>query len=163
MLSMARPNYLALAVIVTVIIVCSPDATAQHSDIAVIVNPSNPVTTLSLSDLRKILSGDKHNWAGSLRVKIVVRAPGTRERLTLLRILGMSESEYKQFWTAQVFRGEADAEPTILPSFGMVKEAVSTFPGAIALVEAQDIREGMALKVVKIDGKSPGDPGYPLH
>jgi hypothetical protein len=27
----------------------------------------------------------------------------------LLKLLAMSENEYEQYWTAQVFRGEADA------------------------------------------------------
>jgi len=43
----------------------------------------------------------------------------------------------------------------------MQKEAVSTFPGALVLVSEQDVKDGM--KVVKIEGRLPGEPGYPLH
>jgi hypothetical protein len=42
----------------------------------------------------------------------------------------------------------------------MQREAVQTCAGGIALVDAADVKFGM--KVLKIDGKSPGDPGYPL-
>jgi hypothetical protein len=43
----------------------------------------------------------------------------------------------------------------------MQKEAISVFPGAITLVEASEVKPGM--KVVKLDGHLPGEPGYPLH
>jgi len=138
-------------------------AAAQGTDLAVIVNPNNPVTNVSSADLRKIFSGGKRSWPGGIPVKLIVRAPGSHERLVLLRLLGMSESEYKQYWTAQVFRGEADTEPYTVPSFGMVKEAAVIFPGAISLVEAQNVKSGMPLKVIKVDGRLPGDAGYPLH
>jgi hypothetical protein len=43
----------------------------------------------------------------------------------------------------------------------MQREAVVAYPGAIALVDAQDIKPGM--KVVRVEGCMPGDDGYPLH
>jgi hypothetical protein len=140
-----------------------PSASAQASDVAVIVNPNNSVKTVTLTDLRKIFAGQKRLWPGGVPIKLIVRASGSRERLTLLRLLAMSESEYKQYWTAQVFRGDADSEPVALLSFGMVKEAAVAFPGAIALVDAHDIKPSMIIKVIKVDGRMPGDPGYPLH
>jgi hypothetical protein len=40
----------------------------------------------------------------------------------------------------------------------MQREALGIFPGALALVEVQDVRPGM--KIVKIDGLLPGKAGY---
>jgi phosphate transport system substrate-binding protein len=136
-------------------------AFAQTVAVAVVVNEKNPVTNLSIQELRKLFAGEKHAWAGGLPVKIFVRAPNTRERAVLLRLLSVSESEYKKYWTAQVFRGEAQAEPITLPSNGMQKEALAAFPGAVALVSFQDVKPGM--KVVKVDGHLPGESGYPLN
>lgn len=73
----------------------------------------------------------------------------------------MSESEYKQHWIAQVFHGEAQAEPVALFSNGMQKEAIGAFPGAIALVTLGDVKP--AMKVLKVDGHLPGEPGYPVY
>jgi hypothetical protein len=81
--------------------------------------------------------------------------------MVLLRLLGMSESEYKQHWTAQVFRGEAQSEPVALFSNGMQKEAITVYPGAVALVKNQDVRAGM--KVLRVDGHLPGEQGYPFN
>jgi ABC-type phosphate transport system substrate-binding protein len=138
-------------------------AAAQKKDIAVVVNPNNSVTNISFADLRKLFSGGKRTWPGGPPVKLIVRAPGSRERLALLRILAMSESEYKQYWTAQIFRGEVDAEPFTMPSFGMVKEAIKVFPGAISLVDPDEVKAGMDLRVIKVEGHLPGEEGYPVH
>lgn len=132
-----------------------------QSDIAVVVNPDNPAANISAADLRKFFLGTKRSWPGGPPVKLVTRGPGCPERVTMLRLLSMSESDYKQYWTAQVFRGEADAEPLIVPSVGMQKEALKTFSGAISLVIAREVKPGM--KVLKVDGLLPGTVGYPLH
>ena len=110
--------------------------------------------------MRKLLSGEKHSWPGGLPIKIFVREPGAHERDVLLKLLGMSETEYKQYWKAQVFRGDAQSEPVAVFSNGMQKEAVMAFPGAVALVDAQDVKPGM--KIVRINGHGPGEPGYSL-
>jgi ABC-type phosphate transport system substrate-binding protein len=136
-------------------------AVAQTGAVAVVVNQKNPVTNLTALELRKLFMGEKHFWAGGLPIKLIVRAPTAHERVVLLRVLTMSESEYKQYWAAQVFRGEAQAEPIALFSNGMQKEALAAFPGAVALVDFQDVKPGM--KVVRVDGRLPGDAGYPLN
>ena len=139
----------------------APLAFGQADDVAVIVNPRSSLVNVSLGDLRKIFAGEKRSWQGGVPVKLIVRGPGCHERVVLLRLLGMSESDYKQHWTAQVMRGEADAEPFSVPSLGMVKEAAKAFPGAIGMVDAGSVQPDM--KVIKVDGHLPGEAGYPVH
>jgi ABC-type phosphate transport system substrate-binding protein len=134
---------------------------AQNQEIAVVVNPKNQVRNLTKSELRRIFSGEKRTWSGGLSVKLIVRAPESYERVVLLKLLGMSEREYKQYWIAQVFHGEAQGEPVALFSNGMQKEAIAAFPGGIALVMLGDVKPGM--KVIKVDGLIPGAAGYSLR
>jgi ABC-type phosphate transport system substrate-binding protein len=136
-------------------------AVAQNGAVAVVVNQKNPVLNISAAELRKLFTGERHAWPGGQPVRLIVRAPGAYERVVLLRLLAMSESEYKEYWTAQVFRGEAQTEPITLFSNGMQKEAVALFPGALALVNLRDVKPSM--KVVKVNGHLPGEPGYPLN
>jgi phosphate transport system substrate-binding protein len=143
------------------LLLASWKAHGEEVAIAVIVNPDNPVTNLSLADLRRIFSGEKRAWPGGTPIKLIVRGPGAPEREALLRLLGISEGQYKEFWTTQVFRGEAESEPIAVPSFGMEKEAITALRGGIAMVEANKVKPDM--KVVKIDGLLPGEPGYKLH
>jgi len=133
----------------------------QESDVAVIINPQNPVESISSTDLRKIFAGEKLSWSSNLLVFTLVRAPRAYERDVLLsRILKMSESEYQQYWARKVYSGEVSREPLAVFSNGMQLEAIRTERGGIALIKAQDIRAGV--KVLKIDGHLPGTPGYAL-
>lgn len=136
-------------------------AKPPEADIAVVVNQDNPVEKISYSDLRKIFAGERRTWAGGTVVRLVVRPPGTREREALLRLLQLDETDYEQYWTAKVYRGEAQFPPVVLSSGGMTREAIVTYPGAVALIEANAVKRGM--KVLKIDSHLPGESGYPLH
>jgi len=138
----------------------SPNPPPPSSDIAVVVNLKNPATHLSLSDLRKMFAGETRRWPGGLPVKLIIRAPEARERETVLHLLKLSEPEFNHYWISQVRRNEAD-DPVAVFSNGMQKEAVMAFPGAIALMAAEDVRPGM--KLLKIDDKLPREEGYPLH
>jgi phosphate transport system substrate-binding protein len=159
---MKRKFKVAIFLIVLAGLMLVSRAFAQGTDVAVIVNPNNSVANVTMAELRKIFAGEKRSWTGSVPIKLIVRAPGSRERTVLLKLLNLSsESDYKQYWTAQVIRGEADSEPSIVPSAGMMREAVQAFPGGIGMVDTQSVKPGM--KVIKVDGHLPGEPGYPLR
>lgn len=134
---------------------------APGVDVAVIVNPLNPVDSISTTELRKIFAGEKQSWSGNRPVFVVVRGPQAHEREVLLnRVLHMTESEYKQYWVKKVYSGEAQREPLALMSNGMQLEAVRSDRGGIALISMQDVHPGV--KIVKVDGHMPGAPGYLL-
>jgi hypothetical protein len=139
----------------------APRAAAQAEDVAVVVSSGNLATNISLGDLRKIFAGAKRFWPSGEPIKLITRGPGCPERLVLLRLLAMSENEYKHYWISQAFRGEADSEPLIVPSIGMQREALNVFPGGISLVYVGDVKPGM--KVIKVNNVFPSAVGYPLH
>ena len=133
----------------------------EEIEVAVIVNPANPVEALSLAELRKIFAGEKQSWGSPGPISIFVRGPGAREREVLLsRVLKMNESEYQQHWVRKVYSGEAPRQPLALLSNGMQLEAIRAEKGAIALIAFKDIHQGV--KMIKIDGRIPGMNGYPL-
>jgi hypothetical protein len=64
-------------------VACQSTMSAQeHGNISILVNPSNPVNELSLSDLRRMLSGDRRFWQGNVQVKLVLpsREPGSETK-----------------------------------------------------------------------------------
>jgi hypothetical protein len=136
-------------------------AGAQDVDVAVVVNPKNPVASISFDELRKIFAGQKQSWPGNTPVRPIVRGSGTREREALLRLLGMSERDYKQYWTKHIFRGEAKSEPLTVNSNSLEKKAVNMFPGAIAFISAAEATT--ETKIVQVDGHLPGEPDYPAE
>jgi ABC-type phosphate transport system substrate-binding protein len=136
--------------------------TSRGTDIAVVVNPDTPVTDLSLSEVRKVLLGERQYWNSKLPVVLLIRAPVARERDVVLHVLyQMSEAQFKQYWVAKIFRAEAASPPKIVYSNDMQYELVTAIPGAIAFVDARAVRPGV--KVLRVDGHLPGDKEYPLR
>ena len=132
------------------------------TDIAIVVRPDVPVDNLSFDELRRLLLGNRQFWSSNLRVTLLVRAPGARERDVVLKtIYQMSEAQFRQYWIAKVFRAEATSGPRIVYSNEMAAELAVTIPGAVAFVEAPQVPKG--LKVLKINGLLPGETGYPLR
>jgi hypothetical protein len=135
---------------------------AAPSDIAIVVRPDVPVDNLSFAELRKLMMGDRQFWASNLRVTLLVRAPGARERDVVLKtIYKMSEAQFRQYWIAKVFRAEAASGPRIVYSNEMAAELTANIPGAVAFVEAGQVPKG--LKMLRINGLAPGDKSYPLR
>ena len=137
-------------------------APAGDADIAIVVRPDVPVDNLSFAELRRLMLGDRQFWSSNLRVTLLVRSPGTRERSVVLKnIYQMSEAQFRQYWIAKVFRAETSSGPRIVYSNEMAAELATAIPGAVAFVEATQIPKG--LKVLKIDGSLPGDKAYALR
>src|SRR5215475_3712760 len=135
---------------------------ATPTDIAIVVRQDVPIDNITFGDLRKLLLGDRQFWSSSLRVTLLVRAPGAREREVLLKMIyQMTEAQFRQYWIAKVFRAEAAAGPRVVYSNEMAGELTSAIPGAVAFVDANQVPKG--LKIVKINGSLPGDKGYPLR
>jgi phosphate transport system substrate-binding protein len=149
-----------LSLQVTPLLGQNPEIVKNTVDLAVVVNPKNPVSSLSIPALRKIFAGETRTWAGGIAVKLIIRAQGAHERAAVLQLLHFSEDEYDRYWISQAYRGEG-VEPVAVFSNGMQKEAVTDISGAIAIMDVRDLKPG--LKVLKIEGKLPGEEGYPLH
>jgi hypothetical protein len=131
-------------------------------DIAVLVHPSVPVNDLSFAEMRKVLLGDRQFWSSNLRVTLVMRAPVAREREIVLKtVYQMSEAQFRQYWIGKVFRAEASSGPRIVYSNEEATELAASIPGAITFAEATRAPKG--LKVLRIDGKMPGEAGYRLR
>jgi hypothetical protein len=137
-------------------------AVAQGADIAVVVHPGVSADNLSLADLRRILTGDREFWPGGDRVTIFIRAPIARERDVIVKdVCQMTEAQFRQHWIGKVFRAETPSAPKIAYSAESTIEQVARTPGAIGLVLAPVTAK--SVKVVRIDGRAPGQSGYKLR
>lgn len=153
-----------LLVIPLLAVMCGA-ALAQKShdvDIAVVVHPDTPISNLSLADVRKVFLGDRQYWSTNVPVVLLIRAPVARERDVVLKtIYQMSEAQFKQYWIAKIFRAESASAPKVVYSNDMANELVGAIAGAIAFIDAREVRPGS--KVLRVDGRLPGESGYPLR
>jgi hypothetical protein len=159
-----RVTAMLLVLILLTMAVESPSTaqTSKDNDVAVVVNSDTPVSDLSLSEVRKVLLGERQHWNSKLPVTLLIRAPVARERDVVLKVIyQMSEAQFKQYWVAKIFRAEVASPPKIVYSNDMQYEMVAAIPGAIAFVDARAVRPGV--RVLKVDGHLPGEKGYPLR
>lgn len=139
-----------------------PLGAQSANDVAVVVHSDVPVDNLTLSDLRRIVLGDREFWPASLRITLLIHAPVAHERDVILQtVCRMTEAQFRQHWIAKVFRADTAIAPKIVYSTEMSVDLVNRIPGAITFLDAS--KTGRNLKVVKIDGQLPGEKGYPLH
>jgi len=159
----ARLRLTAVAAALAILcVLAGPAARAQSTDIAVIVHPSVSADNLSLADLRRILTGDREFWPGGDRVTIFIRAPIARERDVVVKdVCQMTEAQFRQHWIGKVFRAETPSTPKIAYSNDATIEQVSRTPGGIGLVQGPVTAKNV--KVIKIDGRAPGQNGYKLR
>lgn len=130
--------------------------------VAVIAHEQVPVSSLSLAELRRIFRGEQRFWSRYATITLLMPPRGSRERKVLLDKIyeQRSESQVRHYWINKLFDDSPQASPKITGSTEMSASLVRTIPGAIALVPADRIPSGV--KVLRIDGKLPRDPGYPL-
>ncbi len=125
------------------------------------VRPDTPADDLTLAQTRKLLLGEQQFWSSNLRVTLLLRAPAARERDVVLKVIfRMNEAEFRQYWISKLFQAEVASGPKVVYSNEMAAELVTALPGSVAFVDASQVPKG--LKVLKIDGKLPGQAGYPL-
>lgn len=128
--------------------------------LAVIVPKSSPVSDLSQSELRAIFSTEQQTWSHGGKITLFVLPADTAERVSFDRIvLGMSADEAGRYWIDRRIRGNG-SEPRTVPSVLMLNRVVAQTPGSVAYVRASQATD--LVRIVRVDGKLPGEPGYPL-
>jgi ABC-type phosphate transport system substrate-binding protein len=131
-------------------------------DLAIVAHPGTPISQLSFTELRQVLKGDRQYWTPDLPVVLFVRAPTSAERSAVLDVIyQMSEPQFKQYWIAKQFRAETATSPKNMRSNDLTQQFVASTPGAIGFMAANDVKPGV--KVLKIEGRLPGEAGYKLH
>jgi hypothetical protein len=137
-------------------------AVAQAKDLALISNKSNEVVAVTMPELVKVCKGQVSRWPDGKPVSFITRDPTAPEmRLLLEKVYGMSKDEVKAtIASANHSRANHPAIVVVDTDEAVVKK-VESLPGAVGLVDVYSISG--AVTVLKVGGKLPLEPGYPLH
>ncbi|MBV9075765.1 MAG: hypothetical protein JOZ10_19240 [Acidobacteria bacterium] len=137
-------------------------AGSSDQNLAIVVNLANSVSDLSKVELRTIFLGQRSYWPNGRRITIVMLEVGHPERKALLQeVCQMTEKDYNNRILHGLFTGELFVSPKTLASPTGVRKFVFNVPGAIGYVRRSDLDD--TVKVLRIEGKLPDDPEYPLH
>lgn len=132
----------------------------ERTRLVVIVAKTSPLDELSLAELRRMYLGETVD-SGGQRLIPFNRGPTVNERIAFDRlVLGMSKEEVARYWVDRRIRGQSGAPKAIDP-VDVHQRVVAKLGGAVGYVRGTEVRD--EVKVVRIDGKTPNDRGYPLE
>ncbi len=135
---------------------------ASEQNLAIVVNISNPISNLSMAELRRIFLGERSHWPNGRRITLVMMEPGQPERAVVLRdICQMNETDFNNHFLHGGFTGEGLVSPKTLATPVGVRKLLFNVPGAIGYLRFSDLDS--TVSVVRIDERGPEDKGYKLH
>jgi ABC-type phosphate transport system substrate-binding protein len=139
----------------------SAQAQSQSADVAIVVNPACSLTDVSLPDLAKIFKAQRTKTPDGNKFVLTSRETGSPERESILSaVYQMSDPQYEKYFLAATFAGTIQSAPKVIVTGVSVCQFVASEPGAIGYLRATETDN--TVKVLKVEGKAPGDPNYPI-
>lgn len=158
--SRSDPNSWRAAAGLALALAAATPATA--AEFAIIASPAVQADSVSADDLRRVFALEKRHWAGGPPVSVLLPGSGQPAREVLLRqVLHLDETQLRQSILGKIYRGEITFPPRVASSDLEALEWVAAARNLVAIVPA-DKTGGANVRILRIDGKRPGDPGYPL-
>jgi ABC-type phosphate transport system substrate-binding protein len=135
---------------------------AAARDLAVVANKANAVNTMAMPDLIKICKAQTNHWPDGKPVTFIMRSPASPEmKIFLEKIYELPEAQVQELINnANHGRANHPAIIVVNSDEDLVNK-VASIPGAVGVVDVYAINSSVA--VVKVAGKLPLEPGYPLH
>ena len=126
---------------------------------------SDSSAILSTADLRKMLTGDRLTWPDSSTAVVVEQPEDSATQQRMLRtLLRTTPAGYKRQLLELQFQGRDLPAIKVLNSDETALKFVWNVPGAVAVVDAALAASAPSrVKILRLDGKLPGEPGYPLQ
>ncbi|MET0339456.1 MAG: hypothetical protein ABW252_00560 [Polyangiales bacterium] len=133
---------------------------AASRTLVVFVSRESPLREVSRAELRNLFL--RHSSMIGPHTAIPVHQQPTaaaRDKFDAA-VLSMSEAELGRYWVDRRVRGES-GPPRAIASLAVLLRVVAKLPGAVAYAYANEV--DATVRVLRIDGKDPRDPSYPLH
>jgi hypothetical protein len=137
-------------------------ALAAARDVALISNKANHVDGVTMADLVKICKGQTSHWPDGKPVTLVIRDPASPEmKLILQKVYEMPREDVSALISAANHNRQNHPAIVVADSDEVLVKKVESAAGAVGLVDVYAITSGVT--VVRVGGKLPLEPGYPLH
>ncbi len=125
---------------------------------AVVTAAGSKLQDVPMADISKLCKGTQKLWPDGKPFTLVIRDPDSAEmRYAIQKLFGVEASELKPL-IAKL--NETRKVVKIVDTDEDLFRNVEAIPGAIGLVDVYSINS--SVKVLRVDGKLPFDPGYAL-
>jgi len=135
------------------------EADAGAELLAIVSSKQGGVSDLSLYQLKRLFLGDNVQAGGHELIALNRDAKGFERTGFDRTVLGMSPEAAARYWIDRRIRGQSGAPKAVEPA-AVIQRVVARLPRAVGYVRLRDVSP--EVQVVKIDGRKPGDPGYPV-
>lgn len=152
-----------LGTVLIALVTLAPRQLSAGSDVtlALIVAPSSKLTTLSLADVRRAFRSERVTDPEGNRLIALNHPPKTDDRVGFDRVvMGMDPNAVGRFWIERKLRG-GSGPPRTVESLSTLRRVVQKLPGAIGYLRPGQLTN--EVRVLRVDGKLPEDPEYPLR
>jgi hypothetical protein len=133
---------------------------AAGEALAVVTSKQSGVSDISLYQLKRLYLGDNVKVSGRELIALNREVKGVERTGFDESVLGMTPAAAARYWIDRRIRGQSGAPKAIEPA-GVIQRVVAKLPHAVAYVRVREVDADV--QVVRIDGRKPGDPGYPIY
>jgi hypothetical protein len=149
-----------LACVVFVALSIGAATSSATTSLVPIVSASSRLTDIDANDLRRVFLGYAQTDPDGRTLIPLNHPPGAAARARFDRVLlGFAPDDAAKYWVDQRIRGAKLPPRTASPEY-LLQRVVAKLPGAISYVSAGSLIPGV--RALTIDGRSVGQPGYPL-
>jgi hypothetical protein len=158
-----RRNVLVGCVAVGMLVVLAPSPAVADNvpePLAIVTSKRGGVSELSFYQLKRLYLGDNVQAGGLDLVALNRDAKGAERTGFDATVLNMSPDAAARYWIDRRIRGQSGAPKSVEPA-SVIQRVIANLPRAVGYVRVRDVSPDV--QVVKIDGRRPGEPGYPIH
>lgn len=137
-----------------------PTTAAGQIPLAIVVQAESPIENVSLDELRRLFEGRLSTLAGVPGLSLYEHTP-SREQF-YGQVLNTTVSRATRAWMVLVFSGEVTNPPVGIEQAGDLIRAVASRRSALGVVPLSAVDSSL-VRVVRVDGRSARDSGYPLR
>ena len=135
---------------------------AQAKDLALISNKGNGLSEITMAELVKVCKAQVSKWPDGKPATFVMRSPAVADaKLVIEKVYAMSPDAVDGLVNSANHERSNHPAIVVVSSDDELVRRVASTPGAIGLVDVYSINS--SVQVVKLSGKLPLEPGYPLH
>lgn len=129
--------------------------------LAIIVSPTSKLSNVSMADLRRVFESERLTDPDGTKLIALNHPPKTVDRVGFDQVvLGMDPEAVGRFWIDRKIRG-GNGPPRTVESLATLRRVVEKLPGAIGYIRPGQLSN--EVRAIRVDGKLPEDPGYPVR
>ena len=140
-----------------------PAVPAEPVDYAVVASLDVPVEAVTSEDLRQLFMLRRTYWSTGRPVNLILPGPALEDGSFLLdEIYEMNYPSLRRMILELLYRGEINLAPKIVTAEADAVSFAESGRGVVTLVRVNAVKQAR-VRVLAVDGKRPGDAGYPLR